>query len=102
MPDGLFRRNIVICHGWGKIKTQLSLTSWPARVALNHPSADVTVDSTALALGVTILCADVMTLSCADGMTVTFVSGLVPPFIIVLTQETCNETSVRDISGNPR
>jgi hypothetical protein len=85
----------------GVKKTQLSLTSWPTRVTLNHPSALVTVDSTALTLGPTILCADVITLNCAGGMIVTFVSGLVPPFRIVLTQETCKKASVEIFPGTP-
>jgi hypothetical protein len=79
------------------------LTSWPTRVALNHPSPYENVDASALTFGATILWEDVMTLNCADEMIVTFVSGLVPPFRIVLTQGTYRQKGVvsRDSSDTP-
>ena len=73
---------------WDLKKNQFSLTSWPIKANLNHPSPYTKVEASALTLGLTILCADVMTSNCADGMIVIFVSGSVPPFRIVLTQGT--------------
>ena len=77
------------------------LTSWPIKVILNHPSPYTKVDVSALTLGLTILCADVMTSNCAGGMIVTFVFGSMPPFRIVLTQGTCTKNVSQNISGTP-
>jgi len=66
MPNGLFREAsfIVVTYGVNR-KTSSQLTSRPVRVALNHPSPYVKVDSTALTFGPTILCEDVIVEMCA-------------------------------------
>ncbi len=69
---------------------------------LAHPSPYTKVEVSALTLGLTILCADVMVSNSADGMIVALVSGSIPPFRIVLSQgvyQTCESKylGIRDI-----
>ena len=93
MINGLIARHHCRHVRSGK-KNELSLTSWPIKVVLIHPNPYNNVEVSALTLGLTILCAEVMTSNCAEEMIVTFVLGSMPRFKIVLIQGTCKKISV--------